>query len=93
MLQDLEELDQYARSFLLEFELAVERGLCGKELSEVVVLLEQEEIADGGHCAHDLVDDVLDDVVAVMGQFVFSGATVEDAALVFRTHAYVCLQE
>ena len=55
------------------------------------MLLEQEQISYRRHRPHNLRNDVLHDVVGIMGEFVFPGAAVENRAVVLRAHSHVGL--
>ena len=57
------------------------------------MVLEQQEVPYRRHCPNYGLNDVLDDVVGVVSDFVFACAAMQHRALVLRSHPDVGLEE
>lgn len=57
------------------------------------MLLHLHIVVDRWHSSKDAEDDIFDDIVRILRQFVFSNAVMQDTTLVLCASLHICLEE
>ena len=55
--------------------------------------MQVKKISDCGHSPHNTLDDIFNDVVGIVCNFIFSDTAMHHSAFVTRSHSKISLQE